>query len=409
MENLKQKIDISRLSRNFFIDPLKKFEKGFELLEKSDLEYLYLELKLSGLEIANLFNVPKTRIFYMLALFGLKRDKREILQIASKKSNQIKKERYGEDYGKIIAKKVKKTCEEKYGKDYQKIFGEKAGNTKLAKSHEEKERTSKLQKETCLKKYGVTNPSKVKEIQEKKKETCLEKYGVEFYNQSSESKERHKKCWKEKSKDEILEISKKREETCLEKYGVKHVCQNFEILKKREETYLKRYGVKNASQTENFKKLWQNTEYRDKIQEKIAISKAKNNTFHTSKPEIEILNLLQSKFPDVKSQYFDKERYPFVCDFYIPSLDLFIEFQGTWLHGEHPFDENNLEDLKIVEDLKKKSKELNFQGKPKNFYLQAVYVWTKLDPKKRKIAKENNLNFKEFFSKKEFEDWFKTV
>ena len=122
MENLKQKIDISRLSRNFFIDPLKKFEKGFELLEKSDLEYLYLELKLSGLEIANLFNVPKTRIFYMLALFELKRDKREILQIASKKSNQIKKERYGEDYGKIMGRLLQRKSRKLVKKNMEKII-----------------------------------------------------------------------------------------------------------------------------------------------------------------------------------------------------------------------------------------------------------------------------------------------
>ena len=36
----------------------------------------------------------------------------------------------------------------------------------------------------------------------------------------------------------------------------------------------------------------------------------------------------------------------------------------------------------------------------------AIYVWSNLDTRKREIAKENNLNYLEFFNKEEFMNWF---
>jgi hypothetical protein len=77
-------------------------------------------------------------------------------------------------------------------------------------------------------------------------------------------------------------------------------------------------------------------------------TKKKNNTFHTSKPEDETYKILLGKWADVVRQYKSKE-YPFACDFYIPSLDLYIECQYSWTHGDHPFDENNENDRKIIE------------------------------------------------------------
>ena len=46
---------------------------------------------------------------------------------------------------------------------------------------------------------------------------------------------------------------------------------------------------------------------------------------------------------DIIRQYYDKDRYPFNCDFYIKSKDLFIEYQGHPSHGYCPFNRNNRE------------------------------------------------------------------
>ena len=59
--------------------------------------------------------------------------------------------------------------------------------------------------------------------------------------------------------------------------------------------------------------------------------------------------------------------------------------------------------------MKNKSEEINFKNKNKNYYLNAIYVWTKLDPKKHRVAKENNLNWIEFFNIEEFNRWFESI
>lgn len=83
------------------------------------------------------------------------------------------------------------------------------------------------------------------------------------------------------------------------------------------------------------------------------------------------------------------------CDFYIPSLDLFIEFQGYYTHGKHPFNSNSKDDLKLIEQYKEKYDE----------NCQAITIWTIKDPEKRRCAKEHNLNWKEFFTIDELKDW----
>lgn len=109
-----------------------------------------------------------------------------------------------------------------------------------------------------------------------------------------------------------------------------------------------------------------------------------------SQPEEDLYILLCEKFgiDSVHRQYFDKERYPFHCDFYIASLDLFIELNAFWSHGGHWFDENNNEDKRML---------LFMQEKDTKFYNNAIHTWTVRDPLKRKTAEENNLNYLVFW------------
>lgn len=112
-----------------------------------------------------------------------------------------------------------------------------------------------------------------------------------------------------------------------------------------------------------------------------------NHTFNTSQPEEKYYQQLVDKYgvEDVVRFYSD-DRYPFICDFYIPSEDLFIEYNGTWTHGGHPFDENNLDDIFTLEQWQEKAK-------TSQYYQNAIYTWTVLDVRKQKIAKENHLNY----------------
>lgn len=63
--------------------------------------------------------------------------------------------------------------------------------------------------------------------------------------------------------------------------------------------------------------------------------------------------MLHFIYPHIIRQY-SSEKYPFACDFYDPDSDTYFEFNGSWLHGGHWFDETNEEDIKELERLKSK-------------------------------------------------------
>ena len=67
-------------------------------------------------------------------------------------------------------------------------------------------------------------------------------------------------------------------------------------------------------------------------------------------------------------------------------------------HGIEPFDENN-------KDHQIRLKVLQSKAKNKNIYYAIINTWTNKDPNKRKIAKNNKLNYLEFWKEKEVYNW----
>ena len=65
---------------------------------------------------------------------------------------------------------------------------------------------------------------------------------------------------------------------------------------------------------------------------------------------------------------------------------MFIEYNGNWTHGGHPYDRTSLDDISKVEEWEDMSKE-------HPYYKNAIYTWTVLDVKKQQIAKQNKLNY----------------
>ena len=269
-------------------------------------------------------------------------------------------------------------------------------------------------KQTCFKKYGVDSLMKSSKIKEKSKQTCLEKYGVENISQFFETKEKYKqtclekynvdnpfKLEKTKINSHSKEAKEKQRKTCLEKYGVENSFQSEEVRQKYKENYKRKYGVENPFQNEIIKEKIKQTcleKYgvdraikNPLISNKVINTRIKNNTWTTSKLEEKLYLYIKEKFPSVIRQYKDKERYPYFCDFYIPELDLFLELNGTWTHGNHPYDMNSKEDNSILNIWKEKSKE-------HPMYLAAIKTWVVSDVNKRNKAKENHLNFKEVWN-----------
>lgn len=112
-----------------------------------------------------------------------------------------------------------------------------------------------------------------------------------------------------------------------------------------------------------------------------------NNTFNKSKPEDEYYEYLKTLYneDDIIRQYKD-ERYPFACDFYIKSQDLFIECNYSWTHGGHLFNSDSEEDQQTLAEWQEKAK-------TSDFYKNAIETWTVRDVKKHETAKANNLNY----------------
>ena len=141
-------------------------------------------------------------------------------------------------------------------------------------------------------------------------------------------------------------------------------------------------------------------EYYTQIAKKRHETMKRNCTYSSvSAIEIELFERIKQKYTDVVGLYnkhIDKRYDNHEIDFYIPSLDLFIEFQGHWTHYKEPFNANNLEHLKHKE---------YWESKNSKYYDNAIYTWRDLDVRKRKLGKA--LNWIEFWNKKEVLEWLK--
>lgn len=342
------------------------------------------------------------------------------------KIKQTMIDKYGVEYAlqnTQSLEKFKQTCMEKYGVDNpskneevknkseqtnlirygaDNIMKTEQGKNKLKASISNLDMSKIVCKrqQTCLDRYGCVNPSQCEEIKNKKKDTCELHYDVDNPMKSKEIVDRVQNTCIQKYGDSVLgrnsSLKPKIKQSLIDTYGVDNAMKNKDIASKVGETQrnrkyiyqqrnLQKYGVISPSQLLS-------------VKQKINDTKRKNSSFNISKPEEQIYQLLKDKFEHVERQYFDKNRYPYNCDFYIPELDLFLEFNGIWTHGREPFCENNplhIEKLNRWVD----------KAKTSEFYENAIYVWTDLDVKKRQIALQNNLNFLEFFSFEEFQQW----
>ena len=230
----------------------------------------------------------------------------------------------------------------------------------------------KIQSKHLQEKYGYENVFQRDDVKEKIKNTMKVKYGVEHALQSTE-------------------IKQKQEETCIKRFGTNNVFTSDYGKKKIKQTIIRKYGVDHQMKSQLVKDKF---DWKSMIKHQIE-TKRKNHTFNTSKIEIESYNILKEKYDDVIYQYYDKYRYPFACDFYIPSLDLFIECNYHWTHGGKPY-EGTEKDNKIIDGWKSKNSQ---------YYNNAINCWTIRDVNKRNIAQQNNLNYIEFWNVQELQEW----
>ena len=236
-----------------------------------------------------------------------------------------------------------------------------------------------------------------KEVREKIEATSMARYGVPYYWQSEDGRKRLKELL---NSDEVAE---KTRQTNLERYG----CETWQgseegrkrlasedVRSKTEKTNYERYGAKTWSNTDEGKRAMSTY-----LQDKIIATKMEHGTINDSQPERDAYEYLVAKFgeDDIFPQHRSK-RYPYKCDFYIKSLDVFIELNIYWMHGGHWFDSNNPDDLKKLQA---------WLSNDKPSYERAVYIWTRNDLDKRRTAEENKLNYFVFWNQdlSDFLEW----
>ncbi len=215
--------------------------------------------------------------------------------------------------------------------------------------------------QTCIEKYGVDNVFKLQEFQDKCCNSKLEKYGDSHYVN------------KEKIK-----------QTCIEKYGVDNPMKCKEIQEKTINTMLNKYGVKYAMLNKNSVKKLSDSLIK-------AHNDGKYDLVGKKKTPSKIEKQFQQYLIDNNINYifqYRSKQYPYLCDFYIPGYDLYIEINGHWTHGPHPYTGSE-EDLKLVNKWKNKNTK---------YYDQAIKVWCIFDVDKLNNAKKNNLNHLEIYS-----------
>ena len=141
-----------------------------------------------------------------------------------------------------------------------------------------------------------------KQIVQKRKKTNREKYGADFASQTADTKE-------------------KSAQTCIQKYGVKAATMNPVVLDKSQQTCVENWGVSFPQQNQEvFSKTrkWGETFIKEVLQ--------KNNI--------------------IFEQWDRTVLSPKELDFWIPSLNLAIEFNGTWYHREDNVSSRNHHQLK---------------------------------------------------------------
>lgn len=285
-----------------------------------------------------------------------------------KKARDVHGEKY--DYSKVkytkANKKVVIVCPE-HGEFTQEAnshlqgHGCKLCGTEQATGTADYAARAEKRKQTVLDKYGVDNVMKVDAIREIARLALSEKYGEGVTNMAH-----------------IPGVTERRQQTLVERYGATSYIGSVEGKKRVKQTNMEKYGYENPMQNPNVIKKYVGT-------------RISNGTWNTSSSEEELYSILVNAFgeDDVVRQY-TCGRYPWLCDFYIKSRDLFIEANYHFTHCWGWFDLSKQWCL---------DRTLHFANKLKDSdaYGHTCEVWMKRDVDKRNQAEKENLNYVVFW------------
>lgn len=235
---------------------------------------------------------------------------------------------------------------------------------------------------SCMEKYGVAFALSSPVVHAKQEATMLARYGAKSGLSAGILRDKGRVTIQERygvtNPMHSPELSARFERTMMERYGVKSALSVGPLRDKGFSTIQKRYGVVNPMHCRD-------------IQDKVFSTRKANGTLNTSEVEGMLHNMLCEAFGerDVIREY-KCPLYPWHCDFYIRSRNMYIELNASWTHMGHWYDGSDQDDVSTLANLKAKSVD-------SDYYKNAVRVWTDYDVRKRAMAAKNHLNYVVFW------------
>lgn len=246
---------------------------------------------------------------------------------------------------------------------------------------------------------------------QKETETLKSKYGVDTTFKIPEINQRRLE------RSISIEAKAKRKQTMKDRYGYEYAFRNPESVKvaKANSAKYRTNRAKNAAEMQrilledptktidDYRGISEYEELVKSYDEYTAIlnkgynTQKENGTMTTSSKEEKLYDILSSNFDNVERNYKEK-RYNHRCDFYIPDLDLFIEYQGSMFHGGRPYNQDDevcQEHLQYL--ITKADARRNITGAEFTRYDSEIAVWTYGDVQKRDEAIKNKLNYLEIY------------
>ena len=346
-ENFNIKVTDYTFKRDYIKNPLQKDGKYKELPHKDDLDYMFNSLHMSKVQISNILKI-----------------KRHTLQSWMERYDIPLEYKYRYSVNHIYV--INDICS-KYGFDMNDMKHDYIKNKLLTNELPNINDVKRLYIDEHCDYYDVMRFFNITE-----KEFCK----IIKDNGLHRKTNVHKKI-AVPTYDELYE------KYVIKNTPLKELCNEYGIKKSLLGVWLKEYGIKKG----RYKSI-------------INMYKTNVNRYgmeqpNTSKNEDLIYKILKENFEDVRRHYVSK-LYPYHCDFYIPKIDLYIEYNGHWTHGKEPY-VGTKEQNDIL---------FNWKNKVGVSYKKAIDTWTKRDVLKRKTAKDNGLNYLEFFNMNEFNEWF---
>lgn len=352
-------VELERLSRDYTTNPPAKGER----LNKEDLQYLYCELNLTSQQIADIFHCAKHSVTHACYKYGLQKSAEQRTNIAIQTNKVVQANRT------LERKEEMKQKQKEWWNN---------------RTQEEKEAWKQQVSINSQLMWENMDPQQKLNIKQKMSNSAKKRCAIQTQEQKQHRIDAFKESWHGATEQE------KQQRTLNNSNSKKLWWQQLSEDKKQQRSKKRNETMCNKT-----------IEELQQIQDKIYNTKKKNNSLNVSKPEEFCSQLLKQYFEDVQCQY-KCEEFPFAVDFYIPQLNLFIDLNFHWTHGKEPFNENNTQHQKQLEQWRQRSEK-------SKFYSNAIYTWTDLDVRKSIITEQNGINRLVFYKQSTFENWLEEI